>query len=373
MANEVPFVDLKRIHDPIKTDVLERLGRIIDRSAFVLGEEVAEFEAAYAKSLGVQHAVGVSNGLDALTLALKAIGVGPGDEVITAANTFIATAYAISAVGATPVLVDVESDTRNIDPERIQDAITSRTRAIIPVHLYGQAASMEPVLAIADDAKLPVIEDAAQAHGATYQGKPCGSLGTLACFSFYPGKNLGAMGEGGAVVTRDSALAEKLKALRNVGQKKKYHHELMGGNYRLHTFQAAVLLAKLPHLETHNRQRRHLAELYRQGLSGLSEIDFPLQREDRVHVYHLLAVSTAKAEDRDRLQAHLTSKGIQTGIHYPVPIHLQPCYASLGKRPGSFPVTEDLARRLLSLPLFPGMTSAEVERVCAAVREFYSC
>jgi dTDP-4-amino-4,6-dideoxygalactose transaminase len=368
----VPFVDLSRIHSPIKADILRRLESIIDRSGFVLGKEVEEFESQFAVCAGTSYAVGVSNGLDAITLALRALNIGPGDEVITAANTFIATVFAISAVGATPVLVDIEPDCFNLSPSAVQNAVTSRTKAIIPVHLYGQPATMAPLIKLGQEKSIAIIEDAAQAHGALYQGQPCGSMGVLGCFSFYPGKNLGSMGEGGAVTTSHRTHCEQIKMLRNVGQRLKGTHEALSGNFRLHTLQAAILLAKLPHLTEYTIKRIALAQQYNGLLGDLSPLQVPKVAPDRTHVYHLYAINTRDPKDRVGLQAHLTAKGIQTGVHYPIPVHLQPCYKSLEMGPGSFPITENHCQTTLSLPLFPGMTAQEVDEVSSAIREYFS-
>lgn len=367
---KVPFADLTRIHAPLKAEILNRLGSIIDRSAFVLGPEVEAFEKDFASFVGTTHSIGVASGLDALKLALQAIGVGPGDEVITSANTFVATAFAASAVGAKVVLVDVEEDTYNIDPRLLEKAITPRTKAILPVHLYGQPATLGPILEMAKARGIPVIEDACQSHGAKYQGKNSGAIGLMGCFSFYPGKNLGAMGEGGAITTSDDGLKARLRMLRDVGQRKKYDHAVIGNNARIHTFQAAILGAKLPHLAKQNDERVRIAARYRELLGDVRQIVLPKVAADRTHVYHLYVIS---AEKRDALQKQLGDKGVQTLIHYPVPIHFQECYASLGKGPGSFPVTERLAKSILSLPIFPGMTDAEIAAVASGIREFYGC
>jgi dTDP-4-amino-4,6-dideoxygalactose transaminase len=366
----VPFADLTRIHGPIKQEILARIGSIIDRSAFVLGSEVEMFEKHFASFVGAQHVVGVASGLDALKLAVQAMGIGPGDEVITAANTFIATAFAITSTGAQVVLVDCEDETFTLDVSRIERAINSRTRAIIPVHLYGQPCSMDPILSLARARNLKVIEDCAQSHGATYKGVSTGRLGDAGCFSFYPGKNLGAMGEGGAVSCDPPDLAGKVRVLRDVGQRKKYDHVEVGHNSRLHSIQAAILDLKLPGLAEQNAQRVHLAGRYGKALSEIRQIKTPAVALDRTHVYHLYVI---QAEDRDGLQRHLADSGVQTLVHYPVPIHLQPCYRSLDKGPGSFPVTEKLAKSILSLPVFPGMTDEELDLVVSEIRRFYKC
>jgi dTDP-4-amino-4,6-dideoxygalactose transaminase len=364
----VPFVDLKAQYATLRDEMQPAIDRVLESASFVLGPEVAAFEAAFAVFSGAQHAVGVGSGLDALRLALMAIDVGPGDEVILPANTYIATALAVSAVGATPVLVDCDPHSYNMDPRLIEAAITPRTKAIIPVHLTGQAAEMEPILAVAARHGLPVIEDAAQAHGTLYQGRPCGSLGTLGCFSFYPGKNLGAYGDGGMVTTSDAALAARLRRLRDYGQQAKYEHVEQGLNARLDALQAAILGVKLPHLTAWNAARARHAEQYRALLNGVGDIAFQGRAPDSTHIYHLFIVET---EQRDALQAHLTAQGIATGIHYPIPIHLQPAYATLGHCAGDFPATERLARRMLSLPMYAELRDEQIAAVAEGVRSFF--
>ena len=373
MTVKVPFVDLTRIHAPLKAEILARIGTIIDQSAFVLGPDVEAFEKQFADFLGMPHVVGVASGLDALKLALLALGIAPGDEVITSANTFIATAYAISATGAKPVLVDAEEDSFNLDPRKLEKAITKNTKAVIPVHLYGQAASMKQILEIARAHGLKVVEDTAQALGTQYQDRLCGTLGDIGCFSFYPGKNLGAMGEGGAICTRSEEYRDRMRMLRNVGQKEKYNHECIGHNSRLHTIQAAVLSAKLPALRAHNETRVEAAKLYGRLLGEVKGIKTPEVASERTHVYHLYVIATGRPEERDALQQELAARGIQTGIHYPIPIHLSRCYANLGYGVGSFPVTERLAKSILSLPIFPGITSEEIKMVVTGIKEFYKC
>lgn len=375
MSIKVPFLDLSRIHAPVKDDVLSRISSIIDRSAFVLGPEVAAFEKEFSSFVGTRHTIGVSSGLDALKLALRALSIGPGDEVITAANTFVATAFAISSTGAKVVLVDIEENSCNIDPAQVARAISPKTKAILPVHLYGQPATMAPLVDLAAKHGIPVIEDAAQAHGAVYQGKSCGSMGVMGCFSFYPGKNLGAMGEGGAVTTSDDGLKDRLRMLRDVGQKEKYQHEVIGENSRLHTIQAAILSAKLPGLASQNEDRARIARRYGEQLADLKGIALPKNAPDRTHVYHLYVIETLGTahpkKEREALQAHLLERQIHTGIHYPNPVHLQKCYAHLGKGPGSFPISERRAESILSLPIFPAMRDEEVDAVCQGIREFY--
>lgn len=358
----VPFVDLQIQHQRLSGEINARVQEVVTRGDFVLGAAVERFETAWAGYLGVKHAIGVGTGLDAIELALRAHGIGPGDEVITAANTFIATVLAIAAAGATPVLVDARSDTYNIDPAAVAAAVGPRTKAIVPVHLYGQPADMDGILAVARRHHLVVIEDAAQAHGARYRGHRAGGLGHAAAFSFYPSKNLGAWGDGGMVVTGDDALAGKLRLLRNYGQRVKYHHSVAGTNSRLDTIQAAVLGVKLPYLDDWNDSRRHHAASYSTLLSGRLETPVTLPHVD--HVYHLYVVETDR---RETLQQALRERGIDSGIHYPVPVHLQEAFAHLGHRQGEFPVTERAATRILSLPMYPELTETQLTHVATAV------
>ncbi len=336
------------------------------RGDFVLGGAVAEFERAFAQYCGVSYCVGVDSGYSALELIIRAYEIGPGDEVITAANTFIATTLAISNAGATPVLVDCDPDTYNIDVTKIEAAITSRTKAIMPVHLYGQPADMDAIMAIARKHGLYVFEDAAQASGARYKGRRAGSLGDAAGFSFYPGKNLGAYGDGGAVTTNDATIAEKIKLLRNIGQKVKYFHEVKGFNRRLDTMQAAVLKVKLPYLDDWNASRRRAAATYAELLADLP-FDTPVTAEYAEHIFHLYVVRVA---GREGLMEFLKEKGIATGLHYPIPIHLQPAYSELGYKRGDFPVTESYAETIVSLPIFPELDDEKVAYVADAIREY---
>lgn len=339
---------------------------VFQRSAFILGEEGEAFEESFAEFCGARECVGVASGCDALLWAIKACGIGPGDEIITVANTYIATALAISAAGATPVLVDCLEDSYEIDPEMVRKAVTRKTRAILPVHLYGQAADMDPLLEIAKQKHLLVIEDAAQAHGATYKGRTCGTLGDVGCFSFYPGKNLGAYGDGGAIVTNNHEIAEKVRMFRNYGQSKKYYHDVVGWNSRLDTVQAAILSVKLKHLDSWNDARRRHANSYRKKLQGLPLI-LPAEMPGNRAIYHLFVILV---ERRDELLEFLKKKGISCGIHYPVPIHLQKAYSHLGLKEGSFPVTERTARHLLSLPMYPELTEEQIDYTCSCTREF---
>jgi len=364
----VPFVDLAAQYDQIRSEVDAAIKQVLLRFDFILGTEVAEFEQDFARLIGVEHAIGVSNGLDALRLALIALDIGSEDEVILPTNSYIATALAVSAVGARPVLVDCDPLTYNIDVACIEPAITPRTRAIIPVHLTGQAADMDPILELANHYQLDVIEDAAQAHGTLYKGRPSGSLGRLGCFSFYPGKNLGAYGDGGMITTREALLAERLRRLRNYGQRVKYEHCEKGLNARLDTLQAAVLKVKLPYLSEWNASRARHAETYRRILSGVGDLRFQQQVAYSTHIYHLFIIET---DSRDALQKHLAAAGIQTGIHYPTPIHLQSAYSDLGYRRGDFPHAEQLANCTLSLPMFPELSKVQLTRVVQAIRAFF--
>lgn len=314
----VPFVDLSAQHKTIATEVEQAISGVLQRTDFILGESVAQFESEFAARCGVEHGIGVDSGTSALELALRACGIGPGDEVITAANTFVATALAISYTGATPVLVDIDPQTYNIDPARIESAITARTKAIMPVHLYGQPADMDSILDIAQQHGLIVIEDACQAHGASYKGKPAGSLGHAAAFSFYPAKNLGAYGDAGMVVTHDAEIAEQVRLLRNYGSLKKYHHEVRGYNRRMDTLQAAILQVKLQHLPAWTNARRQHAQAYLEQLQD-HDLGLPHEAHDVQHVYHLFVV---RSQNREQLQAHLKDHQIATGIHYPIPLHL---------------------------------------------------
>jgi dTDP-4-amino-4,6-dideoxygalactose transaminase len=362
----VPFLDLKGQYQELAPEIEPAVRRVLAGASYILGDEVAAFESEFASYLGARHAVGVSNGLDALRLALMALDVGPGHEVITASNTFIATALAITSVGARPVLVEPDEATHAIEAGAIERAIGPCTRAILPVHLYGLPARMGPILALARARGLAVVEDACQAHGAMVDGRRAGTLGDLGCFSFYPGKNLGAYGDGGAVVTDRPDLAARLSRLRNYGQERKYHHVEPGYNHRLDEIQAAILRVKLRRLDGWNERRRAHAAAYARALAG-APLVLPRVPEGRTHVFHLHVV---RSERRDALQQHLTARGIGTLIHYPVPIHLQPAYRSLALGPGTFPLAERLAREVLSLPMFPELTGGQIDEVAGAVREF---
>lgn len=361
----IPFVDLKSQGAELAEEFEAALRSVVERAAYTLGPEVAEFEAAFAKLCGCDHGVGVSSGTDALKLAYRAVGVGPGDEVVMPANTFIATAEAASHMGAVPVFVDCLAETANIDPAPVEAACTHRTRAIVPVHLFGQPADMDPILEIGAARGIPVIEDACQAHGASYRGRPTGSLGRAAAFSFYPGKNLGSLGDGGAVTTNDAELAERIRLLRNHGQSDKYTHAVVGYCDRLHNLQAAFLSVKLPRLAGANAARRHAAELYDRLLADVPGVEPIGCRSDVEHVHHLYVI---EVEHRDAVRDSLTRAGIECGIHYPVALHLTPAYRDLGYGPGAFPVAERLAGRILSLPMHPYLTESQVEQVVDTLR-----
>ncbi|HLF20122.1 MAG TPA: DegT/DnrJ/EryC1/StrS family aminotransferase [Bacteroidota bacterium] len=362
---DIAFVDLKRNYLSIRDEVEKALHDVMERTAFILGSEVRAFEEEFAAYCGAKYCIGVASGTDALKIALKAVGVMPGDEVITVANTFIATALAISESGATPVLVDCDPHYYAIDPDRIEKAITEKTKAIIPVHLYGQIAEMEKIETIAKKYGLKIIEDACQAHGTMYHGKKAGTFGDVGCFSFYPGKNLGAFGDAGAITTDNAELAEKTKLLRDYGQRIKYFHDLKGYNSRLDTVQAAVLRVKLKHLDKWNKKRKKNADLYGKYLSGIEEIKLPQEREGSTHVYHLYVI---RVNGRQKIMDELKSKGISCGIHYPIPIHLQQAYADLGLHKGIFPVSEAYAEQVLSLPMFPELQEDEIDYISECFR-----
>jgi dTDP-4-amino-4,6-dideoxygalactose transaminase len=360
----IPFLDLKAQYASIKPEIDAAIQRVLDTTQFVLGEEVAGFENDFAAYCGAKHGIAVNSGTSALHLALLAAGVGPGDEVITIPFTFVATVSAICYSGARPVFVDVDPVSFTMDPAQLEQAITPRTKAILPVHLYGQMADMDAINAIAQRHGIPVIEDACQAHGAEYKGKRAGSLGVSGCFSFYPGKNLGAYGEGGIVVTSNDEHAKTIRMLRDWGQEKRYHHVLTGFNYRMEGFQGAILRVKLRHLEAWTESRRARARQYDSLLTGSTILRAPQQLPQHRHVYHIYAVRSA---DRDDLQRMLQAEGISTGLHYPIPVHLQPAHADLGHKAGDFPASEAAANEVLSLPMFPEMTAAQVDQVVAAV------
>lgn len=365
MPVAVPFLDLKAQYRNIKDEIAAAIQPVLENCDFVGGAAVEAFERNFATFCQTAYAVGVSNGADALYLALRALEIGPGDEVITVPNTFIATASAITRTGATVRFVEVDPATLEMDAGKLEAAITHRTRALMPVHLYGQMPDMDAILTIAAQHQILVIEDAAQAHGATFRGRVAGSMGVAGCFSFYPGKNLGAYGDGGAVVTNDAELASRLRRLRDQGRDTKYEHLMIGYNHRLDTLQAAVLNVKLRHLPQWNARRREIAALYRQFLQDCPAVRPLAVAPGQEPVYHLFIV---QVEQRERLQEKLKQEGIATGIHYPIPLHLQPAYAHLGLRRGAFPVSEAAAERVLSLPMYAEMSDAMVEHVAVALR-----
>jgi dTDP-4-amino-4,6-dideoxygalactose transaminase len=365
---QVPFVDLSAQYPTIAPEINEAVAKVIHDTDFILGREVGLFEEEFAAYCEAKYAVGVDSGTSALELALRAYEIGPGDEVITAANTFIASALAISHAGATPVLVDVDPLTYTIDVAGIAKAITARTKAILPVHLYGHPAHMDPIRELAEKHGLVVIEDACQAHGARYKGQRAGSLGHAAAFSFYPGKNLGAFGDGGMVVTNDREIAKRLEMLRNYGQKEKYHHQFRGYNRRLDTLQAAILRVKLKYLEKWNAARRWNAKLYQESLEGTGVV-IPMEAAGAESVWHLFVIRT---ENRDVLRDNLMSRGVSPGIHYPIPIHLQPAYKDLGHKRGDFPITEAHAQRILSLPMYAELTPESIQYVARSIRAVLS-
>ena len=362
---KVPFVDLGAQHLEIEGELRQAFERVLRRSSFILGPEVEQFESAFASYLDASACVGVNSGTAALHLVLKALEIGPGDEVITVPNTFIATAEAISAVGARPVFVDVDPVSHTMDPTQVGRAITPRTRAILPVHLYGQPADLDPLLNITASHNLPLIEDACQAHGAEYKGRKAGTLGTAGCFSFYPSKNLGCCGEGGSVVTNDPELAHRVRLLRNHGSVSKYEHSIPAYNFRMEGLQGAFLATKLKHLDEWNARRRAIAKLY-DGLLEKAGVAIPVEMPYSRHFYHLYVIQT---NDRDYLRKKLTDNNVETGVHYPIPLHLQEAYRSLGYRAGDFPVCESLTQRILSLPIYPEMPTEAVPHVVSLLLE----
>ncbi len=365
----IPFVDLKSQYDSIKDKIDEAIQNVLNNTSFIMGEELKKFEEEYALFCDVKYAIGVANGSDALILALKACSIGEGDEVITTPHTFIATAEAISNVGGKIVFVDIDPKTYTIDISKIKEKINERTKAIIPVHLYGQFSDMEPIMELAKKYNLKIIEDAAQAHGAEYKGEKVGSIGDVACFSFYPGKNLGAYGDAGMITTNDGEIAEKVKLLRNHGRiTKKYEHEIEGYSSRLDNLQAAILRVKLKYLNEWNDMRRSNAKKYNELLSNIDGIITPYEADYAKHVYHLYVIRTEKG--RDKLREELKSKGIATGIHYPIPLHLQPAYRSFEFKEGDFPVTEKASQEILSLPMFAELNDEQIEEIVELIKKF---
>jgi dTDP-4-amino-4,6-dideoxygalactose transaminase len=364
---KVPYLDLKAQYEPIRGEIADAIQQVLDKTAFAGGPFVAQFEKEFASFCGTPFATGVGSGTDALWVALLGLGIGPGDEVITVPDTFIATAEAISWCGAKPVFVDVDLATYNMDPSKVEAAVTTKTRAIIPVHLFGQMADMDPIMEIARKRNLFVIEDASQAHGAEYKGKKAGSIGDAGCFSFYPGKNLGAYGEAGAVVTNNEELDKKMRMLRDHGQAKKYYHSLIGWNARMDGIQGAILSVKLKHLPAWTEGRRRNAALYGEFLKGVKGVTPPAEAGYGKHVYHIYAIRVA---DRDRLIAALTEMDIHCGIHYPIPVHLLDAYRSLNLGKGSFPVAEKSAAEFVSLPMFAELKTEQIRLVSEMVKEF---
>ncbi len=360
----IPFVDLPAQFRALKPEIDAAVAKVFENAQFILGPAVAAFERDFATFCQTSEAIGVNSGTSALHLSLLAAGVGPGDEVITVPFTFVATVAAIEYAGAKPVLVDVEPEFLTMDPAKLEAAITPRTKAIIPVHLFGQPADMDPIMAIARKHHLVVIEDACQAHGSEYKGKRCGSIGQIGCFSFYPGKNLGAYGEGGAVVTNDPDVAKKIRLLRAWGEEVRYEHKYRAFNYRMDGVQGAILGVKLRHLEAWTEARRRNAAEYGRQLAETSAT-LPRERQNVRHVYHLYVV---RLQQRDSWRDRLTEAGVQTGVHYPIPVHLQPAYRDLGYSSGDFPVCEQASREVLSLPMFPELTAAQIGEVASALR-----
>ncbi|MCA9238564.1 MAG: DegT/DnrJ/EryC1/StrS family aminotransferase [Planctomycetales bacterium] len=369
MPESIPLVNLKAQSQRLKGDLLQVFSDVIDSAGYILGKEVELFESEFAEYCGAAHCVGVANGTEALHLALRACGVGPGDEVITAGNSFAATPFAIAYCGATPVFVDVDPVDFNLDPNLVEDAVTPRTRAIVPVHLYGQPAKVHDLRDIAQRHGLRIVEDAAQAHGAELSGQRCGSLGDAAGFSFYPGKNLGALGDGGAVTTSDPEIAERIALLRNYGQRVKNQHDLLGYNCRLDTLQAAALLVKLAHLEAWTEQRRRVAAWYRERLAD-APLALPAERQDARHVYHLFV---ARHPERDRLLDGLRAQGVFGGVHYPHPLHLAAPFQQCKTFPHNLPITSRLAAEIFSLPMCGELDEAGVDRVCDVLKQSLSC
>ena len=364
---KVCFLDLKEQHRGLAGELREAMDRVLESGWFALGPEVEAFEEEFARYLGCRYCVGLNSGTAALHLSLLALGIGPGDEVITVPFTFIATVEAITAVGAHPVFVDVDPVSCTMDSRKVEAAITTRTRAIIPVHLCGQAAEMQRLITIAEQRNIALIEDACQAHGAEYQGRKVGNFGAAGCFSFYPSKNLGSCGEGGAVTTNDAALAERVRMLRNHGSLGKFDHDFPGFNFRMESLQGAVLSAKLKHLDEWNDARRALARRYDQSLADTA-VTAPTEMPYARHVYHLYAI---QSQERDQLREALAAQGIETGLHYPAPVHLEKAYRHLNHQVGDFPVSERLARNSLSLPIYPELSPESVDYVASAIRQFY--
>jgi dTDP-4-amino-4,6-dideoxygalactose transaminase len=365
---QVPFYSLEAEHRSIKEEVFKAINNVYDRSSFILGEDVNKFEKSFASYSGAKNCVGAASGLDALIMALKAMRVGPGDEVIVPSHTFVATALAVTHVGASPIFAEPDPNTLTLDSTNLQKKITKKTKAVIPVHLYGQPCEMDPILKICNEANIPVLADSAQAHGSYYRQQKIGTFGDVNAFSFYPTKNLGALGDGGAITTDREDLVLEIKKLRNYGSTQKYHHDIIGYNSRLDEIQAAILSIKLRGLDQRNRERQKIAGWYNESLKHVENVTAQVRPEHIESVYHLYVIQT---ERRDMLQRFLKEHQVETLIHYPVPIHLQDCYRHLGIKAGSLPIAEKLAQNLLSLPLFPGMSRGQVDRVCTLISDFY--
>lgn len=367
MSEPIAYLDLPAQMRPLRKEIDAAIARTLDQCSFCLGPDVAQFEKDFARYCGAQHCVAVNSGTSALHIALLLLNIKPGDEVITTPFTFVATSWAISYVGAKPVYVDIDDATFNLDPKLVEKAITPRTRAILPVHLYGHPVDLDPLLGIARKHNLPLVEDAAQAHGATYKGKVVGTFGVCSCFSFYPGKNLGAYGEGGALVTNDAALAARARALREHGSTVRYYHDEVGFNYRMEGIQGAVLGVKLKHLESWTRERRRVGRRYTELLAG-TPLKLPREAAGAESAFHLYVVRHPR---RDDLKKHLEANRIGCALHYPLPLHLQKCYASLGHKAGDFPISERAATECLSLPIYPELTDAQIQRVASVVSDFF--
>jgi dTDP-4-amino-4,6-dideoxygalactose transaminase len=367
MNQPIPYLDLPAQLRALRKEIDAVIAKTIDNCSFCLGPDVVQFERDFAAYCEAQHAIGYNSGTSALHIAMLLLNVGPGDEVITTPTTFVATSWAISYVSAKPVYVDIDDATFTIDPKKIEKAITPRTKAVMPVHLYGHPCDLEPILAICRKHNLPLVEDAAQAHGAKYRGKKVGTFGAMSGFSFYPGKNLGACGEAGALVTNDAAFAARARSLREHGSTVRYYHDEVGFNYRMEGIQGAVLGVKLKHLDTWTKERRRVAHRYHELLAG-TPLQLPLEADYAESVYHLYVVRHPR---RDELKKHLEANQIGCALHYPVPLHLQKCYQSLGYKEGDFPIAEKAARECLSLPIYPELTDDQVQRVAASIRDFF--
>ena len=367
MSDKVPYLDLPAQIRSLRPQLDAAIARTLDHCSFCLGPDVVQFEKDFAKFIGADHCVGFNSGTSALHIALMLLNVGPGDEVVTTPYTFVATSWAISYVGAKPVYVDVEGGTMNLDPKLLERAITPRTKAVMPVHLYGQPFDLDPILAICKKHGLPLVEDTAQSHAAKYKGKIVGTFGDISCFSFYPGKNLGACGEGGALVTNNADYAKRARSLREHGSTVRYYHDEVGFNYRMEGVQGAVLGVKLPHLQAWTNERRRVAHRYHALLKD-TPLQLPLEAAYAESAYHLYVV---RHPQRDKLKEHLDAHGVGCALHYPVPLHLQKCYAGLGYRDGDFPVAEKAARECLSLPVYPELTEAQIQRVVTVIKDFF--